>query len=46
MTDERKAEILDSIIDWICEYGKDYVQAAFGDLSKKEIKELGLQDWF
>lgn len=46
MTNERKDEILNGLIDWICEQGKDYIVAAFGDLSPEEIEEFGLQDWF
>ena len=46
MSNERKEEILNGLIDWICELGKDYIRVAFGDLSKEEIEEFGLQDWF
>ena len=46
MNEKRKDQIFNNLIDWVCQMGRDYVQAAFCDLSNEEIKELDLQDWF
>lgn len=44
MTNERKAEILDQLINWICMHEDEFIQCAVDatNLSKREQEELEL----